>query len=327
MHLNRGRIEVIDVDEDITLVDIETEVDLGAELQRRLEEKDEVNAAAKEVNAAEPIVFDDEEVTMTMAQTLIKMKAEKARLLDEQMAKRLHDEEEMQDKHLDNIRKYQSLKRKPIFVTQARKNMIVYLKNMARYKIAHFKGMTYDQVRPIFEREYNKVQTFLKLDRDEEPIKKRDAKETLLQESFKILRAEVEVSGSRSYWKIIRVGRITQAYRSFEDMVKDFNREDLDALWRLVKEKFSTAIPTEDKEKALWVELKRLVHQVSSTRRHDIFMFTEKDYPLTDAILLLMLSTKLQVGEDYEMAKALVMMIFMEANKPKSKKSLDTSSK
>nr|GFC47959.1 hypothetical protein [Tanacetum cinerariifolium] len=111
-----------------------------------------------------------------------------------------------------------------------------------------------------------------------------------------------------------------------------------------------------DKEKALWVELKRLyepnaadvfwklqrymydpltwklytnfrVHQVSSTRRHDIFMFTEKDYPLTDAILLLMLSTKLQVGEDCEMAKALVMMIFMEANKPKSKKSLDTSSK
>nr|GFA65129.1 hypothetical protein [Tanacetum cinerariifolium] len=49
--------------------------------------------AAKEVNAAEPIVFDDEEVTMTMAQTLIKMKGKKQRLLDEQMAKRLKDEE------------------------------------------------------------------------------------------------------------------------------------------------------------------------------------------------------------------------------------------
>nr|GFB48372.1 hypothetical protein [Tanacetum cinerariifolium] len=33
------------------------------------------------------------EVTMTMAQTLIKMKVEKARILDEQMAKRLLDEE------------------------------------------------------------------------------------------------------------------------------------------------------------------------------------------------------------------------------------------
>nr|GEV23099.1 reverse transcriptase domain-containing protein [Tanacetum cinerariifolium] len=55
-----------------------------------------------------------------------------------------------------------------------------------------------------------------------------------------------------------RVGGITQAYQSFEDMLKGFDREDLDALWRLVKEKFGTAMPTKDKEKALWVELKRL---------------------------------------------------------------------
>nr|GEV01634.1 hypothetical protein [Tanacetum cinerariifolium] len=325
--------------------------------KRRLEEKDEVNAA-------EPTVFDDEEVTMTMAQTLIKMKAKKTRLLDKKMAKMLHDEE------FEQAAARESLKRKPISVAQARKNMIVYLKNMTGYKIAHFKGMTYVQFRPIFEREYNKVQTFLKPDRDEEPTKKRAAKETLLQESFKKLRAEVEVSGSHStqdtptydpkkmseedvknmlqivpvsefkvealqvkyplidweiysegsktYWKIIRVGGITQAYRSFEDMLKDSDREDLDALWRLTKEKFSTTMPTEDKEKALWVELKRL---------HDIFMFLKKDYPLTDAVLLLMLSTKLQVDEDREMAMDLVMKICMEANKPKSRKSLDTSSK
>nr|GFD23856.1 hypothetical protein [Tanacetum cinerariifolium] len=68
----------------------------------------------------------------------------------------------MQEKHLDNIKKYQSLKRKPIFVAQARKYMIVYLKNIAGYKMQHFKGMTYNQ------------------------------------ESFKKLRAEVEVSGSHS---------------------------------------------------------------------------------------------------------------------------------
>nr|GEW80481.1 hypothetical protein [Tanacetum cinerariifolium] len=55
--------------------------------------QEDVSAATKDVNAAEPTVFDDEEVTMTMAQTLIKMKAEKVKLLDEQMAQRLHDEE------------------------------------------------------------------------------------------------------------------------------------------------------------------------------------------------------------------------------------------
>nr|GEX76954.1 hypothetical protein [Tanacetum cinerariifolium] len=80
---HKGRIKAIDADEDITLVDIETKVELDAELQGRLERKDDDSAADKEVNAAEPTVFNDKEVTMTMAQTLIKKKAKKARLLDE----------------------------------------------------------------------------------------------------------------------------------------------------------------------------------------------------------------------------------------------------
>nr|GEV22150.1 hypothetical protein [Tanacetum cinerariifolium] len=207
-----GKIEAIDVDVDITLVDVKTQ--------------------EEDVNAAEPTVFDDEEVTMTMAQTLIKMKVEKAKLLDEHIAKRLHDEEveqavarereekddleraqyddkeenidwndiaeQVQEKHLYNIRKYQNLKRKPVSIAQARKNIIIYLKNMVGYKLEHFRGMTYDKVRPIFKREYKKVQTLFKPNKDvEEPQKKRVAEETLLQESFKKLKA-VKVLGSES---------------------------------------------------------------------------------------------------------------------------------
>nr|GEY78082.1 hypothetical protein [Tanacetum cinerariifolium] len=153
--------------------------------------------------------------------------------------------------------------------------------------------------------------------------------------------------------KIIRVGGITEAYQIFEDILKGFDREDLVVLWNLVKEKFSSAVPREDKEKALWVKLKRLfepdvddvlwklqiymhapltwklysdcgVHHVSSIRGHDIFMLTEKDYHLSNVVMILMLSGKLQVEEDNEMARDLVMKIFMEANKPRSK-ILDTS--
>nr|GEV27177.1 putative reverse transcriptase domain-containing protein [Tanacetum cinerariifolium] len=206
----QGEITELDADEDVTLVDVDTIVEMDSNIQGRMEEDVTV---VKDINAteSEPTVFDDEEVTMTMAQTLIKIKAEKARILDEHMAKRLQDEEikqaaarekqkkedlerakvlqqqydqkqesidwnvvaeQMQEKHLDNIKKYQSLKRKPISVAQAKKNMIVYLKNMAGYKIQHFK--------------------------DEEHTKKRPAKEVLLEESFKRLRAEVEVLGSHS---------------------------------------------------------------------------------------------------------------------------------
>nr|GEW98393.1 ribonuclease H-like domain-containing protein [Tanacetum cinerariifolium] len=83
-----GKIAVIDTDEGITLVDVKADeevVAMDAESQERLNQED--------VSAAEPTVFDDEDVTMTMAQTLIKLKAEKAKLLDEQIAQKLHDEE------------------------------------------------------------------------------------------------------------------------------------------------------------------------------------------------------------------------------------------
>ncbi|GKG35478.1 hypothetical protein Tco_0440632, partial [Tanacetum coccineum] len=37
-------------------------------------------------------------------------------------------------------------------VAQARKNMIKYLKNQGNYKISDFKGMSYNDIRPIFEK-------------------------------------------------------------------------------------------------------------------------------------------------------------------------------
>nr|GEV18519.1 putative ribonuclease H-like domain-containing protein [Tanacetum cinerariifolium] len=236
MHLNRGKIVAIDADEGTTLVNVETneeEVALDVESQRRTNlktkvhlVKENVNAASKGVSVvsapklvstAEPTVFDDEDVTMTMAQTLIKLKAKKARILDEKIAQKLHDEElderkddidwsvvteQVKERQSDSIKRYQDLKKKPVSVAQARKNMMIYLKNMAGYKMEFFKGMNYDETRPIFEREYNKTQTLFKQDKDVQHIKKkRVADETLLQESFKKLRA-AKVSGSESTQEI-----------------------------------------------------------------------------------------------------------------------------
>nr|GEU92400.1 hypothetical protein [Tanacetum cinerariifolium] len=232
---------------------------------------------------------------------------------------------------------------------------------MAGYKMKHFRGMTYDKVRLIFKREYKKLQTLFKRDKDvEEPKKKRVADETLLQKSFKKLRAD-EVSGFEStqeipsndpkemteedvqnMLEIVPVSEFKEAYQSFENMLKGFDREYLVALWNLAKEKFSSAVPSEEREKALWVELKRLfepdvddvlwklqkymhapltrklytdceVHHVYSIRGHGIFMLTEKDYSLSNAVMILIMSGKLQIEKDNEMAKDLVMKIFMEA--------------
>ncbi|GJU39670.1 hypothetical protein Tco_1192627 [Tanacetum coccineum] len=57
------------------------------------------------------------------------------------------------------------------------------------------------------------------------------------------------------------------------------------------------------------------VHHVSIERGHDIFMLVEKDYPLTRALMTLMLCNKLQVDEYSVMADELLRKIFILANR------------
>ncbi|GJZ88944.1 hypothetical protein Tco_0660726 [Tanacetum coccineum] len=167
--------------------------------------------------------------------------------------------EQAQERQSGSMIRYHSFKKKPVTVAQARKNMMVYLKNMANYKMSYFKGMSYDQIKPIL--------------------------------------------------------------RDKEDMLKAFDREYLDTLWNLFKEKFRSVEPTEDIERALWVKLKRLYEpdkEDALWKGHYIYMFPEKDYPLTTEVMMLMLSRGLQVEEDSEMARDLVKKIFIEANRSRS---------
>nr|GFB16868.1 hypothetical protein [Tanacetum cinerariifolium] len=49
----------------------------------------------------------------------------------------------------DNVvLRYQALKGKPQTEAQASKNMMIYLRNMAGFKMDYFKGMSYDDIRP-----------------------------------------------------------------------------------------------------------------------------------------------------------------------------------
>ncbi|GJR36535.1 hypothetical protein Tco_1212219 [Tanacetum coccineum] len=79
-----------------------------------------------------------------------------------------------------------------------------------------------------------------------------------LQVKYSIIDWEVYSEDTRRYWKIIRVGNHTEAYQNFDDMLKKFDRDDLDKLWSVFKERFSSTDPTDDNERTLWVELKRL---------------------------------------------------------------------
>nr|GFC34578.1 hypothetical protein [Tanacetum cinerariifolium] len=93
----------------------------------------------------------------------IELDAEYARKLHEEINK---DHEEINkdidwDAEIDHInqksknpqyiKRYQGMKMRPQTKSEARKNIMIYLKNTAGYKMDFFKGMSYDEICLIFQ--------------------------------------------------------------------------------------------------------------------------------------------------------------------------------
>ncbi|GKE75087.1 hypothetical protein Tco_1537128, partial [Tanacetum coccineum] len=91
-------------------------------------------------------------------------KEQRAQIARDEEIARQWDEEEKQramseakstekiDWNDPSVIRYHALKMKPKTVAQARRNMVKYLKNQGNYKISDFKGMSYNEIRPIFEK-------------------------------------------------------------------------------------------------------------------------------------------------------------------------------
>ncbi|GJS19205.1 ribonuclease H-like domain-containing protein [Tanacetum coccineum] len=238
---------------------------------------------------------------------------ERARLLAELIDKR---------KKLQAAQRYEAIRNKPQTMSQQRKTMCTYMKNMAGYKMEHFKGKSFYEVKEMFDNVYKQVTSFVPMDsvmekeRTKRAVPVEEVYVEALQVKYPIIEKEVYSEDTRKYWKIIRVGNHTEAYQTFDDMLKKFDRDDLDKLWSLVKERFGSTDPTDDKERTLWVELKRLFEpDTDDILGHDIFLLVEKDYPLTRGLLTLMMCNKLQVDQYSEMADELLRKIVILANK------------
>nr|GEZ69559.1 reverse transcriptase domain-containing protein [Tanacetum cinerariifolium] len=112
----------------------------------------------------------------------IEMDAEYARKLQEEINKE-HEEayknidwnvalDHVQSKEPQYIKRYHGIKKKPQTESEARKNMISYLKNTKGYKMEFFKGNTYDEILPIFQARFYANMKFLFNSREE--IEKED---------------------------------------------------------------------------------------------------------------------------------------------------------
>nr|GEV87031.1 reverse transcriptase domain-containing protein [Tanacetum cinerariifolium] len=185
---------------------------------------------------------------------------------------------------------------------QARKNMIGYLKNVAGFKMDYFKGMSYDDIHPIFEAMFNSNMAFLQktkeqikeeesraLKRINETLAEKAAKRQKLDEEVEELKRHLQIMpnkdddvyteatplarkvfvvdykiiklNNKPYYKIIRADDTYQFYVSFLSLLKNFDREDLEALWSLVKERFSTTKPKNFSDDFLLVTLGEMLEK------------------------------------------------------------------
>ncbi|GJT02176.1 hypothetical protein Tco_0823345 [Tanacetum coccineum] len=250
---------------------------------------------------------------------------------------------------------------------------------MVGYTNTQLKNRSFKEIHMLFEKEMKRVNIFVDMDAElvkgSETIErevdrvvpelaagssKRDAEEELDQEISKRQKTG-ESSELAEEPKDKEANELSQeelqqmmiivpeqgmnVYHFFDDMLKAFDRDNLVMLWSLVKEKFNSTKLTDDKEREIWVKLKRLfepktddelwklqkhihdltwrlydsyrVHHVSTEKGIDIYMLVEKEYLLSRGTLTLMLVAKLLVDQDNEMSRELLRKIFMQVERPR----------
>nr|GFA00600.1 hypothetical protein [Tanacetum cinerariifolium] len=155
---------------------------------------------------------------------------------------------------------------------------------MAGFKMDFFKGMTYDEIRPIFEKHFNSIMAFLKKGEKEleeeaskqskrksETSKKKTAKMHKLDEEVEELKTHLQIvpndendvytkatplalkvpvvdyqihtEHNKPYYKITRADGTHQLFLSFISLLRNFDREDMEMLWKIVQEGFASLEP------------------------------------------------------------------------------------
>nr|GEU58884.1 hypothetical protein [Tanacetum cinerariifolium] len=71
-----------------------------------------------------------------------------------------------------------------------------------------------------------------------------------------IVEYNIVKDGKISTYHIIRADRSTKTYTSMINLLEDIDREDLESLWKLVKDKHGNTRPEEDYERVLWGDIK-----------------------------------------------------------------------
>nr|GEV29621.1 hypothetical protein [Tanacetum cinerariifolium] len=302
MHPNRGEIVELDANKDVTLLDVDVKVEMDANIQGRMAESQakvynldlqhyEKVLSMLDTDEAEPPKMEEvfEVVTATKLMTEVvttatlittavqvqkasaprrrrgvviqDVKETEATLVIVHTENDVIEQVKRREKQDNAVMRYQALKRKPLTEAQERKNMMIYLKNLAGFKMDFFKGMTYSEIIPIFEKHYNSIKAFL--DNEEEEVK--------VQEKRKGKKLE----------------------------------EDMETLWKLVKERFESIEPKNFSDDFLLNTLKIMFEKPNVEA--NMILLVKNKYHLTRFTLEQMLNNvRLKVIEESEISLELI---------------------
>nr|GEZ45682.1 zinc finger, CCHC-type [Tanacetum cinerariifolium] len=406
---NQGRMIVeLDRDEGVELIEVQEAVEVVTTAKLITEV---VNAASTPVSVASTIIPTAKQniPAVTIIAALVKdkgkgifveepkpIKKKQQVEIDEAYARKLHEELNQDidwDVAIDHVKqkvkedpfiqRYQVMKKRPQTEAQARRNMIMYLKNTVGFKLDYFKRKSYNDICPIFKAKFNTNMKFLlkskekieeeesralesinetpaqkaakrrrlnQEDKDMEEIKQHleivpdeddnvYTEATPLAKKVPVVDYQIILLNNKPRYKIIQADGTHQLYASFITVLKKFDRDDLETLWSIVKERFSTSKPNNFSDEYLLTTLmtmfgrpdgqdnvwksQRSVHGqamvkswklltscgvyiISFTTTQLIFL-VERRYPLSRFTLEQMLNVvRLQVEEQSEMSMELI---------------------
>ncbi|GJW52852.1 hypothetical protein Tco_0096937 [Tanacetum coccineum] len=228
--------------------------------------------------------------------------------------------------------------------------MCTYLKNMEGYKLNYLKLKEFDSIQEMFDRAFKRVNTFEDFRTELVEGKEKSAGTELEQKITKKQKVEdeKETSEIKKLMEIIpdeEEVTIDAIPLAVNHMLKSFDREDLETLYKLVKAKYESTRPVEDLDLLLWNDLKIVFephvedkiwrnqqdYKVLSWKLYDscgvhflrmqhmqIYMLVEKKYPLTPSTLTMMLEKKLMIDYESEMAYQILKFIVKQLKKIKS---------
>ncbi|GJZ95557.1 hypothetical protein Tco_0667891 [Tanacetum coccineum] len=368
----QGRIDAIDADEEITMVSaagdivsaasVATTISVATTTTAKINTVDDITLAQalEEMKSTKTkkkgIVIQElgESTTTISSQLSSQQSQDKAQ---EQEELYIEEKATLFQQLLEKKRKHFAAKRaeekrnKPPTKAQQRKIMCTYLKNMEGYKLNDLKLKEFDSIQEMFDIAFKRVNTFEDFRTELVEGKEKIAGTELVQEneeevaidaiplaskSPSIVGWKIHKEGRKSYYQIMRADGKSQMYMIFSHMLKSFDREDLETLYKLVKAKYKSTRPVEDLDLLLCGDLKTMFephiedkvwrnqqdYKVLSWKLYDscrvhflrmqhmqIYMLVEKKYPLTPSTLSMMLEKKLMIDYESEMAYQLLKFI------------------